>query len=145
MWMGTPVRIVGVTGKALARMAGVSLSQHIICFESGKSAIFESMLAPRGISDQPFFSLQGTLGEITIDGFSGGCTLHTLDPATDAPVAVELCNEGWDAGYAGEYVDFVEAVCDGKATKGPLSEALADLEVVCGMLSSAEADRWIDL
>ena len=33
-------------------------------------------------------------------------------------VTRQLCKEGWDASYAGEYVDFVEAVLDGKETKG---------------------------
>jgi hypothetical protein len=33
----------------------------------------------KAISDQPFFSIQGSLGEIVIDGFEGGCRLYALD------------------------------------------------------------------
>ena len=45
--MGAVSRVVGVTGKSVKHMAGVSVSQHIITFESGKSAIFETMLVGR--------------------------------------------------------------------------------------------------
>ena len=64
MWLGEVTRVVGVTGKAVTHMAGVSMSQHVLMFSSGKSAIFETMLAPAAISDQPFFTLQGTRGEV---------------------------------------------------------------------------------
>eukprot|EP01045_Picozoa_sp_COSAG04_P011540 COSAG04_NODE_744_length_10648_cov_52.358233_12_plen_51_part_00 len=48
------------------------MSQHVFQFSSGKGAIFESILAPTAISEQPFFSIQGSKGEIVIDGFGGG-------------------------------------------------------------------------
>jgi len=137
MWMGEVRSVVGSCGTALAHMAGVSMSQHLLRFESGKGAIFESMLAPRGISEQPFFRLQGTKGELVLDGFEGGCTLHALD-AAGAKVERELCREGWDAGYVGEYRDFAAAVLDGAPTAGPLAEALADLRVVRAMLQGGE-------
>ena len=107
MWMGTPTKMIGVVGKSLAHMAGISMSTTLIKFESGKTAIMESVLAPKGISEQPFFSIQGTLGELVIGGFGGGCTLHTVED--DVQVSKELCHEGWDAGYAGEYADFAAA------------------------------------
>jgi hypothetical protein len=70
-------------------------------FESSTCAIFETMLAPAAISDQPMFQIQGTLGEIIIDGFEGGCTVHTLGKG-DVKVAKQICHEGWDASYVGE-------------------------------------------
>lgn len=145
MWMGRASRVVGVTGKSIKHMAGVSFSQHIITFQSSKSAVFETMLAPKAISDQPFFVLQGSLGEIVVEGFGGGCTLHTLCPETDKPVSRELCREGWNASYVGEYADFVSAVSNGTPTKGPLSEALADLRVVQALINSGEQGAWVDI
>ena len=47
-------------------------------FRSGVSAVFETLLAPRGISHQPFFSIQGSRGEIVINGFKGGCNVYTI-------------------------------------------------------------------
>jgi predicted dehydrogenase len=145
MWMGRATRVVGVTGKSVKHMAGVSCSQHIIQFESKKAAIFETMLAPKAIADEPFFVLQGTEGEIVVEGFGGGCTLHTLAPGTNEPLARELCRVGWDASYIGEYADFVAAITTGAPTKGPLSEALADLHVVRALISSGESNAWVDL
>lgn len=116
MWLGTVSKVVGLCGRTLDHMPGVSWSQHIFAFESGKSAIFESMLAPQAISDQPFFTVQGTLGEIVIDGFAGGCRCYTL--AEDGTqVEKELCREGWDSGYLGEYADFAAACLDGTPTR----------------------------
>ena len=146
MWLGDITRVVGCRGKALEHMAGVSMSQHLLLFESGQACIFESMLAPRGISDQPFFRLQGTKGELVLAGFEGGCTLHTLDDVTNAKVARELCREGWDAGYVGEYRDFAAACLDGTPTAGPLSEALADLRVVRAIVEgSSPGGGWVDV
>merc|ERR1712039_623411 len=112
----------------------MSWSQHVLQFQSGQSAIFESMLAPKAISDQPFFTIQGSLGEIVIDGFEGGCRLYTLGGKDGTEkVETELCHMGRDAGYSGEYADFAAAVLDGTPTKGPVSSAVEDLRVVCAL------------
>ena len=42
-----------------------------------------------------------------IDGFEGGCRLYTA-AADGSAVATELCKEGWDAGYRGEYEMLVD-------------------------------------
>ena len=57
-------------------------------------------------------------------------------------MAENLINAGWDAGYYGEYVDFVEACCDGVATKSPVSEAVADLLVIRAMFAAAAKGTW---
>lgn len=41
--------------------------------------MFESVLAPGAISDQPFFVIQGSKGEIVLNGFDGGGALYTED------------------------------------------------------------------
>ena len=185
-------------------------------FRQGTSAIFETMLAPEGISEQAMFAIQGTLGEIVCSGYGGGCSVNTV--VGGAQVSREVCKEGWDASYAAEYVrcgitlqhraalrytcvtasgigpsslagakeargaggaaalqdasmmarvgswssrplncmrlrlfdcfryvDFVEAVLDGKATKGPIGEAIADLKVCHALLTSAESRTWVQL
>jgi hypothetical protein len=37
------------------------------------------VLAPGAISDQPFFVIQGSKGEIVLNGFEGGGALFTED------------------------------------------------------------------
>lgn len=146
MWMGEVDRVVGLSGRTLEHMPGTSWSQHILSFRSGKSAIFESLLAPKAISDQPFFTIQGTLGEIVIDGFAGGCRLYRQQDAKGAgageTAVAELCHRGWDAGYEGEYADFVAAILDGTPCQGLVSEALEDLRVVAALFKAAEAGQW---
>jgi hypothetical protein len=72
MWMGEVASVVGTTGKAVAHMAGPSMSQHLLRFRGGQTAVFETMLAPRGISDQPFFHLQvGRLVGRLVGGWVG--------------------------------------------------------------------------
>ena len=80
---------------------------------------------------------------MVVGGFEGGCHCHTLD-AAGAPLVRELCHQGWDAGYVGEYADFAAAVLDGAPTAGPLREAVADLRVVRALLSSAETGAWVE-
>lgn len=133
--------MVGLCGRTLEHMPGASWSQHIFSFKSGKSAIYESMLAPKGISDQPFFTIQGSLGELVLDGFEGGCHLHRLSPSGEAVVS-EICHEGWDAGYRGEYEDFVAATLDGAECQGAASEAVEDLRVLVALFRAAESGRW---
>ena len=93
----------------------------------------------------PSCSIQGTAGEIVVDGFGGGCRSFTPDPNGQTAVAAELCREGWDAGYAGEWLDFAAACLDSADTQGPAAEAAADLRVVRAMFEAAEARQWVDV
>ena len=47
--------------------------------KNGQTSIFEGILVPSAIGQQPFFVIQGTLGEIVIEGWpkAGPCKLHT--------------------------------------------------------------------
>lgn len=47
MWFGEVAAVTGSMGVAVGHMAGASMSQHVFRFETGKTAIFESMLAPQ--------------------------------------------------------------------------------------------------
>lgn len=142
MWFGEVDSVVGMMGSSVPHMAGPSMSQHVFKFTSGKVAGFESMLAPKAISDQPFFQIQGSEGEIVIDGFGGGARLYTADDS-DQVVCKEFCHEGWNAGYEREYVDFVRAALDGKALAAGPDSALRDLKVTEAMVQSDAAASWI--
>jgi predicted dehydrogenase len=143
MWMGEVTSVAGVMGKALGHMAGASMSQHVFKFASGKSAIFESMLAPTAIADQPFFHVQGTEGEIVIDGFGGGLRLFTAEG--EQTVCKEICKEGWDKGYHAEYCDFAAAVLDGTPLAAEAESAAADVRVTLAMVQADEAEAWVSV
>jgi len=78
MLMGEVTHVVSTSGPSIPHMSGPGQTQALLKFASGKSAIFESILAPGAISDQPFFQVQGTAGEIVIDGFEGGARMYTV-------------------------------------------------------------------
>lgn len=146
LWMGDVDKVVGLVGRTLDHMPGASMSQHVLKFASGKAAVLESMLGPSAISDQPFFQIQGTKGEIVIDGFEGGARLYTAG-ADGETLEREVCREGWDAGYDGQYEAFVAAVRDADDGRRPGSlvaesaaSALRDLMVVEAMFAAAEAE-----
>ena len=63
-------------------MNGNTMLQALIKFRNGKHAIYDYIVAPKSISDQPFFRIQGTLGEIVIDGsFEGGGRIFFVQDA----------------------------------------------------------------
>ena len=112
------------------------------------TCIFWANLTPfslKAISDQPFFWIQGSLGEIVIDGFGGGARIYLPGGESGEETVVrEFCKQGWDAGYAGEYSAFVAAVLDGAPLRGGEAEsALRDLEVVVAMVAADEAHNWV--
>ena len=144
MWFGEVSSVVGVMGKAVVHMAGPSMSQHVFRFGSGKTASFESMLAPKAISEQPFFRIQGSLGEIVIDGFGGGARLYSVGDS-DQVVSTEFCHAGWDVGYQREYADFVHATLSGSPPQSSAHSALMDLRVTEAMVQSDREAKWIDV
>ena len=115
----------------------------LVTHHSGDENVFESLLAPDAISDQPFFTIQGTKGEIVIHGFEGGCDLHQT--CEDRPVKERICDRGWDAGYEGEYIDFVGAVLDGNPSDGTIDEAIKDLKVVIALFDASKNSEWVSI
>ena len=102
------------------------------------------MLAPHAISDQPFFQIQGDLGEIVLDGYAGGVYLYTGDPSgsNSFSTKTELCRAHWDTSYEEELKVFAAAIHDGDELPrhaGP-DEALRDLAVVRALYESAGDD-----
>ena len=144
MWFGEVSSVVGVMGTAVPHMAGPSMSHHIFKFRNGRSASFESMLAPKAISEQPFFRIQGSLGEIVIHGFGGGAQLYSVGESGQV-VCHEFCHAGWDAGYAHEYAAFVSATLDGSELEANADSALQDLRVTEAMVRSDQEAKWIDV
>lgn len=145
MWFGEVSTVAGIMGTTIAHMAGPSMSQHIVKFnDTGKAAIVESVLAPTAISDQPFFTIQGTKGEIVIHGFDGGLNLYTVAADGKTVLEKEVCHEGWNASYALEYENFVAACLDGTPLAAEASSALADLKVIEAMVAAHKTKAWVN-
>ena len=121
--------------------------QAMLRFSSGQSAIFESVLAPNAISDQPFFVLQGTKGEIVLEGFHGEVYSYTGEP-TDFKTYGDktfLCKNHWDNSYADENIALAELLQSDFDPKGlSPEEALADLKVIIALFKSRNGS-WIDV
>ena len=117
--------------------------QAFFRFVSGKSATFEAIIAPHAISDQPFFQIQGDLGEIVLDGFGGGVYLYSGDPSGGGPstfgTKLELCRCPWETAYEEELKIFAAAIHDGDELprKAGADEALRDLALVRAIFESA--------
>lgn len=148
MFLGKAVRVSAVAGRSLLQMRGPSMTQALICFESGVTAIFEAILAPGAISEQPFFCIQGTKAEVQIDGFAGGARLFTIQ---DGKMIEEDLNGefsgaiGWDTGYAGEMLDFAQAVLHQKTPEAGAAEALEDLRLMLALMKAAKSGQWEDV
>ena len=145
MWLGECSHVVCSAGRSIKQMRGPSMAQALLKFTSGITAVFEGMLAPSAISDQPFFVIQGTEGEIVLDGFAGGGRIYTIGESGMEVAGINAGFDGpvgWDSGYVGELQDFAAACLDGAALKGTAWEAMADLQVVLAMMNSAKTQRW---
>jgi len=148
MWLGKALRVCAVAGKTLQQMRGPSLTNALITFDSGVTAVFEALLAPRAISDQPFFVLQGTLGEIVIDDFDGGARMYTLEGSalkvTDLNEGVPRGDPrvGWCTGYVGEMAAFAAAILDGTPPEATAQEGVEDVRVMMAMMKAAASGQW---
>jgi predicted dehydrogenase len=145
MLLGECTHAVATAGRTIGAMTGPGLLNALLKFEGGASAVFESVLAPAAISEQPFFVVQGTKGEIVLDGFGGGGRVYTMgeggltcadiNAGWDGPV-------GWETGYAGELEDFAAACVDGRPPQATALDAMADLRLMLAIMSSAKSGRW---
>lgn len=151
MLLGEAVRVCAVAGHAVPAMRGPSITNALITFTSGVTAVFEAILAPGAISEQPFFVVQGSEGEIVIDGFAGGARMYTVAEGrlreTDLNEGVPPGDPrvGWDTGYAGEMADFAAAILDGTAPAASARDALADLRLMLAVMQAAESGSWVSV
>lgn len=106
---------------------------------------------PGAISEQPFFCIQGTQGELVflgtvgsplwlrLDGFEGGGRLYQIH---EGKMVEKDINEdfegpvGWETGYSGELLDFASAVAANRVSVQP-SEAVEDLSASAKRLGVA--------
>eukprot|EP00927_Polykrikos_kofoidii_P067367 TRINITY_DN62862_c0_g1_i1.p1 TRINITY_DN62862_c0_g1~~TRINITY_DN62862_c0_g1_i1.p1 ORF type:complete len:390 (+),score=66.10 TRINITY_DN62862_c0_g1_i1:78-1247(+) len=142
MMIGDIESVVATAGKSFEKMNGASMVHALLRNAQGLTSTFEGILVPSAISNQPFFVIQGSKGEIVIDGWPNAapCKLHT--EGADGLVTTELSNRGWDEGYTGELADFAAAVLDGKELESGPEQALADLATILTMFKSAHTGRW---
>jgi predicted dehydrogenase len=96
VWMGEIESVVAVNEHPLASMAGESLTQAIVRFSSGKSASFHCLVMDAPLSKQPFFRIQGSKGELVLEGsFEGGLRLVTAESGPDGtPVESDPSGRG---------------------------------------------------
>ena len=148
LWFGEICSVSAISSRPIGRITGPTSMQALLRFSSGQSAIFESVLAPNAISDQPFFVLQGTKGEIVLEGFHGEVYSYTGEP-TDFKTYGDktlICKNHWDNSYADESLALAEFLQSYSYPPKGLSpeEALADLRVILALFKSRNGS-WIDV
>lgn len=141
IWMGEVSEVVAISDRSLDRMKGPSIVHVLLKFESSKATIFESVLAPAGISDQSFFTIQCSKGEIVIDGFEGGCRSY-VEVQDGKCIGKDICKKGWDESYKFEHIDFAISILDGKRSVAGPEEALADLYLMDAIIKSTKNGKW---
>ena len=149
-WFGDICAVSAISSRPISRITGPTSMQALLRFSSGQTAIFESILAPNAISEQPFFVLQGTKGEIVLEGFHGEVYSYTGEP-TDFKTYGDktlLCKNHWDNSYADENLvlaDMLQSDNSDQCPKGlSPEEALEDLRVILALFKSRNGS-WIDV
>ena len=149
MWFGEIISVIATASHPVNHIKGPSSIQGLLQFASGQVAVFESILAPLAISDQPFFVLQGTQGEIVLEGFNGEVNLYTGVPTKTKTYGERklICKSHWDSSYEEEIIAFSQMLSS-KSPGNGLSpeEAIIDLSVVIALFKSAlhskKEDGW---
>ena len=83
----------------------------------GQRLLFGAADVGEVAGQQPFFVVQGTKGEIVLDGFAGGGRVYTMGASGMECADINAGWEGpvgWETGYAGELEDFAAACVEGR-------------------------------
>ena len=150
VWMGEIARVVAVNERPLTTMAGESLTHAIVKFESGKTATFDCLVMDAPMSKaEPFFRIQGTKGEIVLDGtFEGGMRLVTAAHPEGVFVESDPTGKGQRGflhSYAPQLADFGRAVQLGTPLAASAEFAVGEVAAITAMYRSGERGRWEDV
>jgi predicted dehydrogenase len=138
MMLGEAEEVVAALGRPHADMEGESLCRALVRFRSGVVAVFDAMLATGAIANQPFFTVTGTRGELTIEA-AGWVRLFD---GTDWKGTKCGDQGGYWKSYEGEWLDFSSAVLRGTVPAAPATDALGELRLALAMYRSAETKQW---
>ena len=127
-------------------MAGESLTHAILRFSSGKSASFDCLVVDAPLSKQPFFQIQGSLGEIVLEGaFEGGMKLVTAEHPEGQVIESDPSGKGQRGflhSYAPRLEDFGRAVRDGTPLAASAEYSVGEVAVITAMYRSGESSAW---
>jgi len=149
LWMGEIDRVVAINERPLKAMAGESLTHAIIRFASGKSGSYDCLVTDAALSKQPFFQIQGSKGEIVLEGsFDGGLQVFTAEHPEGKFVESDPSGKkerGFVHSYRPQLEDFGRAVCDGTPLAASAEYAVGEVAVINAMYRSGERQAWEDV
>ena len=145
MWLGEIDEVVAAMERPYARMEGESLARALFRFRSGVVANFSLLMSEGAIAPQDTFRITGTRGEITIGAgvrLYDGSDARGKSVKPELPAALPDVPAGYMASYAGEFLDFVLAIRDGKPLDAGPEVAVGELRIALAMERSAQSKRW---
>lgn len=141
MWMGEVKEVFGTLDYPLTQMEGESLVHSLLRFESGKVAVFDSLMAETVLAPDSWWRITGTKGEIIIEeGLDkGGLLLYDAEHRDGLRVQEP---QGYAKSFGPELEEFAAAVLDGKPlTAGP-EHSLGELRTALALYRSAKSGQW---
>eukprot|EP01045_Picozoa_sp_COSAG04_P006667 COSAG04_NODE_332_length_16554_cov_392.698590_10_plen_166_part_00 len=111
-------------------------------FSSGKSASFDCLVVDAPLSKQPFFQIQGSLGEIVLEGaFEGGMKLVTAEHPEGQVIESDPSGKGQRGflhSYAPQLEDFGRAVRDGTPLAASAEYSVGEVAVITAMYGALD-------
>ena len=142
MWFGEIDEVVAITGHPLAEMEGESLARALFRFSSGMVVGFDALRAGSFHGPGEEFRITGAQGELVIEKGKNGRLVRYTREHPDGEVILDNKNEGRNAAFGYELLDFQRAVLEGKPTETTIEYSMGELRTALAIYRSAESRQW---
>lgn len=142
MWFGEIDEVVATIGHPLAEMEGESLARALFRFSSGLVVGFDALRAGSFHGPGEEFRITGAQGELVIEKGKNGRLVRYTGEHPDGEVILDNKNEGRNAAFGYELLDFQRAVLDGKPTETTIEYSMGELRTALAIYRSAESRQW---
>ncbi|XP_062514133.1 dTDP-3,4-didehydro-2,6-dideoxy-alpha-D-glucose 3-reductase-like [Corticium candelabrum] len=143
MWLGEIEEVIGITGNPLAHRIAANyetLADALLRFKNGKTASFTALIIDTTLSNQPYFRIFGSKGEITIGGtFKGGLTLYN-DEFPDGKAFEPV--HGYFASFPFTMMEFVQCVLGEKVPDVSPEYAVGEPMIMWAIYRSLSSKKW---
>ncbi len=142
MWFGEIDEVVATIGHPLAEMEGESLARALFRFSSGLVVGFDALRAGSFHGPGEEFRITGAQGELVIEKGKNGRLVRYTSEHPDGEVILDNKNEGRNAAFGYELLDFQRAVLAGKPTETTIEYSMGEVRTALAIYRSAESRRW---
>ena len=141
LWFGDISKLVSLFSYPHPNMEGESLSQSILEFKNGFTAIFEGILTETTVysSDYPF-RITGKTGEIIV-GYDGlGVFLFNNENPAGKRI---LEDNGYISSFYHQFKDFYDCIISQTTPQTTAAYSLGEMEAALAMEKSNKLNKWI--